>query len=131
MGARTDTNSEHEPRRRGGGSHDEDHPDTVGDRAGTRAPGRVQPRRAGAQRDQIDDVTTALLDPNVLNPAGWRGSTIKYIQPSPNLPKDFSCALQTAEWVMTDLFVNPQLVPPDSLRSWRDLLKPEYRGKIA
>jgi ABC-type Fe3+ transport system substrate-binding protein len=32
---------------------------------------------------------------------------------------------------MTDLFVNRELVPPDAIRSWKDLLKPEYNGKIA
>src|SRR3954447_17241708 len=46
-----------------------------------------------AERDQLEDVTTALLDPSVLNPAAWRGGRLKYIQPSPNLPPDFSCAL--------------------------------------
>src|SRR5207237_1211075 len=60
-----------------------------------------------------------------------RGGKLKYIRPSPTLPQDFSCALQTAEWVMTDLFVNRDVVPPDSIRSWKDLLKPEYKGKIA
>jgi ABC-type Fe3+ transport system substrate-binding protein len=31
---------------------------------------------------------------------------------------------------MTDLFVNSQMVPPGSIKSWKDLLKPEYKGKI-
>jgi ABC-type Fe3+ transport system substrate-binding protein len=84
-----------------------------------------------AERDQIQDVTTALVDPSVLNPSVWRDGKVKYILPSPNMPQDFTCGLQTAEWVMTDLFVNPQLVPPDSIKSWKDLLKPEYKGKIA
>jgi ABC-type Fe3+ transport system substrate-binding protein len=84
-----------------------------------------------AERDQIEDVSNVLIDPNVLNPAGWRAGKVKFIQPSPSLPKDFNCALQFAEWVMTDLFVNREVVPPDSIRSWHDLLKPEYRGKIA
>ena len=52
------------------------------------------------------------------------------IRPAPSLPNDFHCGLQTDEWVMTDLFVNRDLVPPSSISSWQDLLKPEYKGKI-
>ena len=50
---------------------------------------------------------------------------------SPSEPKDFLCGIQGAEWVMTDLFVNRDVVPPSAIASWKDLLRPEYRGKIA
>src|SRR5262249_19693352 len=53
------------------------------------------------------------------------------IKPSPSMPQDYYCGIQTAEWVMTDLFVNPDIVRPEAIQSWRDLLRPEYRGKIA
>ncbi len=85
---------------------------------------------AMADRGQIDDATPLLVDPSLFNAASWRGGHMKPILPSPNEPKDFLCGLQGEEWVMTDLFVNPQLVPPDSIKSWKDLLKPEYKGKI-
>ena len=83
------------------------------------------------ERGQIDDITTTLLDPVALDPAGWRGGKLKFVLASPDMPQDFTCALLTAEWVMTDLFVNSQVVPPGAIQSWRDLLKPEYKGKIA
>ncbi|HZR99950.1 MAG TPA: extracellular solute-binding protein [Chloroflexota bacterium] len=85
---------------------------------------------AMADRGHIDDATPLLVDPNLFNPGSWRGGHMKPILPSPNEPKDFLCGLQGEEWVMTDLFVNPQLVPPDSIQSWKDLLKPDYKGKI-
>jgi ABC-type Fe3+ transport system substrate-binding protein len=83
-----------------------------------------------ADRGAIEDVTPVLVDPSLFDPALWRGGHMKPILPAPTQSKDFLCGLQAAEWVMTDLFVNPQLVPPDSIKSWKDLLKPEYKGKI-
>jgi ABC-type Fe3+ transport system substrate-binding protein len=83
------------------------------------------------ERDQIEEITPLLVDPVAMNPAGWRHGKVKLLQSSPSMPPNFDCALLFAEWVMTDLFVNSQLVPPDSIKSWQDLLKPEYKGKIA
>jgi len=72
-----------------------------------------------------------LIDPSLHDPTVWRKGQPKFLAPTPELPPDMACGLQTAEWVMTDLFVNRDVVPPGSLQSWRDLLKPEYKGKIA
>jgi ABC-type Fe3+ transport system substrate-binding protein len=84
-----------------------------------------------AERGLIDNSLELVVDPAVVDPSKWRTGGVRLVMPSPDLPKDFYCAVQTAEWVMTDLFVNSQQVPPASITSWRDLLKPEYRGKIA
>jgi ABC-type Fe3+ transport system substrate-binding protein len=84
-----------------------------------------------AERGQIDDIKPLLLDPTILNPLAWRGGAPRINRSPSNLPQDFHCCLQTAEWVFTDLFVNPDLVPPSSIQVWRDLLKPEFKGKIA
>jgi ABC-type Fe3+ transport system substrate-binding protein len=79
----------------------------------------------------IDEVTPLAVAPDVVEPTAWKNGGPRLIKPSPNMPRDFHCGLQLAEWVMTDLFVNPQIVPPAAIQSWKDLLKPEYRGKIA
>jgi iron(III) transport system substrate-binding protein len=84
-----------------------------------------------AERGQLEDVRTIMIDPSLHNPAVWRYGEMKFMKPSPGLGRDFSCGLQTSDWVMTDLFVNRDLVPPGAIQSWRDLLKPEYKGKIA
>jgi ABC-type Fe3+ transport system substrate-binding protein len=83
-----------------------------------------------AERGLVDPASSLVVDPIVRDPAGWRGGALRFVKPSPALPKDFECGLQTAEYVMTDLFVNPNLVPPTAIRSWRDLLRPEFKGKI-
>ncbi|HEY7063658.1 MAG TPA: extracellular solute-binding protein [Chloroflexota bacterium] len=83
------------------------------------------------ERGQIEEPTKLMVDPALFDPAVWRGGQMRPIRPSPNMPRDFLCGVQTAEWVMTDLFVNPTLVVPEAITSWQDLLKPEYKGKIA
>ncbi|HEY7065034.1 MAG TPA: extracellular solute-binding protein [Chloroflexota bacterium] len=84
-----------------------------------------------AERDQVEDIRAYLLDPVALAPAGWTGGQLKFLEASPDMLPDSKCGLLNTQWVMTDLFVNRDLVPPASIRSWRDLLKPEYKGKIA
>jgi len=83
-------------------------------------------------RGQIESMIGKLVDPEILQPAVWRSGKPKLNEPgSPDLPADFRCSLQTAEWVMTDLFVNTSIVKPGEITSWKDLLKPQYKGKIA
>jgi len=84
-----------------------------------------------AERGQIDDAKPLLVDPAITNPAVWRDGAMRLTKPSPALPKDFYCGLQTSEYVMTDLFVNSQMVPADAIQSWKDLLRPAFKGKIA
>lgn len=40
-------------------------------------------------------------------------------------------ALQTSEWVFGYIAVNNKMANPSSLTSWQDLLKPQWKGKIA
>jgi ABC-type Fe3+ transport system substrate-binding protein len=93
--------------------------------------GGASPCWTMAERGQIDDVAGSLVDPQSIDPSGWRGGALRFTKPTTALPGDFRCALQTAEWVMTDLFVNRDIIQPDSIRSWKDLLRPEYKGRIA
>jgi iron(III) transport system substrate-binding protein len=83
------------------------------------------------ERGQLDNAREVVIDPGLYEPAVWRTGQPKFLAASPVMPPDFACGLQTAEWVMTDLFVNRDLIPPGTIQSWRDLLKPEYKGKIA
>ena len=84
-------------------------------------------------RGQIENMNGKLIDPDVLQPAIWRSGKPKLNDPgpSPDLPADFKCSFQSAEWVMTDLFANTSIVKPGEITSWKDLLKPQYKGKIA
>jgi iron(III) transport system substrate-binding protein len=86
---------------------------------------------AMAERGQLENARTIMVDPSLHDPAVWRHGEMKFMRPSPGLAPDFACGLQTSDWVMTDLFVNREIIPPGTIQSWRDLLKPEYKGKIA
>jgi len=84
-------------------------------------------------RGWIENMNGKLIDPEVVDPKAWRKGAPKLTEPGPFTagPSDFRCAFQTAEWVMTDLFVNTSIVKPGEIASWKDLLKPQYKGKIA
>jgi ABC-type Fe3+ transport system substrate-binding protein len=86
---------------------------------------------AMGDRGQIDDVTGLLVDPSLYERAAWKDGQMRPTLASPSMPKDFLCGIQGSEWIMTDLFVNRDVVPPSAISSWKDLLRPEYRGKIA
>lgn len=59
------------------------------------------------------------------DPAVWKGGRLKWVD------NEGRYLLQTTDWVMTDLFANTRVIPANAIASWRDLLKPEYKGKIA
>lgn len=88
---------------------------------------------AMSPRGEIESMNGKLIDPAILQPSVWRSGKPKLNEPGPmaNPPADFKCSLQTAEWVMTDLFVNTSMIKPNEITSWKDLLKPQYKGKIA
>jgi hypothetical protein len=77
---------------------------------------------AMSPRGQIESMNGKLIDPDILQPAMWRFGTLKLNEPGPttDLPADFKCSLQTAEWVMTDLFANTGIVKPGELTSWTE-----------
>ena len=79
----------------------------------------------------FEDVAKLVVDPDVLKPELWREGSPRLLKPMPGEAKDLHLGLQGADWVMTDLFVNRDLVQPSSIHTWKDLLKPEYKGKIA
>jgi ABC-type Fe3+ transport system substrate-binding protein len=88
---------------------------------------------AMSPRGQIESINGKLIDPEILQPSVWWTGKPRLNEagPTSDLPADFRCSLQTAEWVMTDLFANTTIVKPGELASWKDLLKPQYKGKIA
>jgi ABC-type Fe3+ transport system substrate-binding protein len=88
---------------------------------------------AMSPRGEIESMNGKLIDPEILQPSAWRSGKPKLNEagPTTDLPADFKCSLQSAEWVMTDLFANTGIVKPGEIASWKDLLKPQYKGKIA
>jgi len=84
-------------------------------------------------RGEIENMNGKLIDPEILQPSVWRRGKPKLNEagPTPGVGADFRCSLQTAEWVMTDLFANNEIIKSNEITSWKDLLKGEYKGKIA
>ncbi|HLQ31751.1 MAG TPA: extracellular solute-binding protein [Chloroflexota bacterium] len=83
-----------------------------------------------AEDGMIEDVSGSLVDPDILQPSVWRDGAPRLLKPSPKMPPNMACGIQGADWIMTDLFVNSKMVQPSAIKSWKDLLKPEYKGKI-
>lgn len=73
----------------------------------------------------LEPLADKLLHPEVANPKLWRGGKLKWVD------NQRRYALQTAEWVMTDLILNKDKADPGRIAVWADLLKPEWKGKIA
>ena len=71
----------------------------------------------------LDPLEPALILPLVKDPKQWRGGALDFVDPGKRL------------LVMTPsqrgiLYVNPNIVKPDSITSYKDLLDPKYKGKI-
>jgi ABC-type Fe3+ transport system substrate-binding protein len=71
-------------------------------------------------------IKPALILPEVTNPKNWRGGYLKFNDPEEKY------VLQTAEFASFGrVLINTDHVKPQEITSVKDLLKPEYRGKIA
>ena len=75
-------------------------------------------------KNLVETIDDKLLLPEVKEPNNWRGGKLKWVDTKNRF------GLQTTEWVMTDLFVNRDIVKPEQITLWKDLLKPEWKGKI-
>lgn len=73
----------------------------------------------------LEPVADKLILPEVTNPKMWQRGKLKWVDNQQRY------ILQTAEWVMTDLILNKEKADPSRIAVWADLLKPEWKGKIA
>jgi ABC-type Fe3+ transport system substrate-binding protein len=74
---------------------------------------------------RLDTIADKLLLPDVLDLSKWLDNRIKYDDPEQRY------LVQAVDFLPSDLIVNSTQVPPSSITSWKDLLRPEYTGKIA
>ncbi len=73
----------------------------------------------------VEPIKDRLMLPGVTNPASWQDGDIKWLD---NAKKYMPIPSETVVgWPV----VNARLVPSGSLRSWQNLLSPQYTGKIA
>ncbi len=71
----------------------------------------------------IESLEPALILPEVKDPKQWRGGGPDYIEAGKR------CLVMTPSQRGT-LYVNPTIVKPESITSYKDLLNPKYKGKI-
>jgi hypothetical protein len=72
----------------------------------------------------LDPLRPALLLPEVLEPGNWKTGKIWFIDPEGRY------VLRLLNYVTEMFFINTQHVKPGEIRSIRDLLNPNWRGKI-
>ena len=76
-------------------------------------------------RGCIAPVKPLLILPEVADPANWRGGFLKFNDP------DGQYLLQMGEHVSGALIYNTERMKPEELRTGRNLLKPELKGRMA
>ncbi len=72
----------------------------------------------------FDPLEPALILPDVKNPKTWRGGKIEYLDPG-------KTAMMMTPWQRGTLFYNTKLVSAKEFKSYKDLLDPKWKGKIA
>ena len=73
----------------------------------------------------LEPTAPMLVMPEVADPTAWRGDKgVKWMD------RDRQYVPVGTSWVMTDLFINTNMIPPGSIKSWKDLLDPKWKGKI-
>src|SRR5437868_324623 len=96
---------------------------------GSSPSGAAQPPAAGAAPQGTGAAApagaSADSDRGVADPQNWKDNKLKWVDPEQQY------LLQTTEQMGSGITVNPDAIPPGTITSWRDLLKPEYKGKIA
>ena len=73
----------------------------------------------------LDPLLPALIHPAALDPTGWPGGRLWFADPE----QQYILRLNNSLTQM--LYVNTTQVQPETIRSWYDLLRPEYQGRIA
>ena len=79
-------------------------------------------------KDILEPLPNRLVLPEATDAKQWRSSEsngLKWID------HERQFAAQTSEWVFGYIVINSRSVNLASIRSWSDLLKPEWKGKIA
>jgi iron(III) transport system substrate-binding protein len=71
----------------------------------------------------LDSMDGAFILPEVKDPAVWRGG-------GPEFVDDGHTMLVMTPFQRGTLFINPNLVRPDEITSYKDLLDPKWKGKL-
>ncbi len=73
----------------------------------------------------LNPIKPQLLLPSVLDSRNWRDGKMKWMD------SNGAYLMKGSAYVSGFPVVNTDIIKPGSITSWKDLLKPEYKGKIA
>jgi ABC-type Fe3+ transport system substrate-binding protein len=73
----------------------------------------------------IKAIKPQLLLPGVTDLKNWQNGKIKWVD------KEQEYMFEGSEYVFGWILIDTDVIKPGELTSWKDLLKPEYKGKIA
>ena len=71
----------------------------------------------------VQSMDSFLILPEVKKPENWRGGAMEFLDPGHRM-------LVMSPSQRATLFVNKNMVKPGEIRSYKDLLKPKWKGKI-
>lgn len=71
----------------------------------------------------LDPIEPTLILPDVKDPKRWRGGEHEYIDPGRRL-------FVMSQSLFATLFVDPNVVKPGEIKSYKDLLQPKWKGKL-
>src|SRR5579862_5835558 len=71
----------------------------------------------------FDPIEPALMLPEVTNMQNWRGGALEFLDKDRTL-------MVTAPYQRGTIFINTNLVKPDAITSYKDLLDPKWSGKM-
>src|SRR5258705_2098169 len=72
----------------------------------------------------FDPLEPALIAPDVKEPQNWRGGSLEFVDPGRRIM--VAIAMQRGT-----IFINSDLVDPKEFKSYKDLLNPKWKGKLA
>jgi iron(III) transport system substrate-binding protein len=72
----------------------------------------------------FDPLEPALISPDVKNPQNWRNGILEFIDPGRRI-------LVTTARQRGTIFINSELVDSKEFKSYKDLLNPNWKGKLA
>lgn len=73
----------------------------------------------------LDPLAPILTHPSVVDTSKWPGGKLDFMDPEQQY------VLRIANSITHSIYINTDYIKPDEIKSWNDLLKPIYRGKLA
>lgn len=71
----------------------------------------------------LDNVSSALVDPEVTDPSKWYQNRLWYVDPN-------RAIVRMLRYVTPTLAINTKIIKQNDIKTWRDVIDPKWRGKV-